>query len=175
MKTVRIAGTATIVVLAVLLIRILSTGPYQANTLKKRTEAGFQALSASLAGPAPSSKTLEAARDIVASLRSALRYTPTDVDLHLELAAHYGIMGRLDEQIATYERLLKFHRRPEIFLNLGLSEFENGRVDVAVRFFGTAVAFDYLYIHSVPEVLKEDVARYAEGRRASLAGELTWR
>lgn len=151
---------------------MFTTGPYQANILKKRTEAGFPALSASIGGGAPSVKTLETARGTVAEIRSALRYAPTDVDLHLELAAHYGILGRLDEQIETYERLLSFHRRPEIFLNLALSEFENGRVDSAVRYFGFAVAFDYLYIHSVPEVLKEDVARFAEQRRAALADEL---
>lgn len=160
-----------IVLCASLLVHALSVQPYRANILKKRIERQFDALS--VAAGARSFDALRTGRENVARIRSAMRYAPTDVDLHLELAAHYGILGQVDEQIATYNRLLRLHRRPEIFQNLAMAEFDAGRYRPSVGHFSHAVAFDYLYIHSVPDGLKEEVTRRAEQLSVDLAAKLS--
>jgi tetratricopeptide (TPR) repeat protein len=166
-------AAVTIVVATLLLIRDVAVEPYRANVLKKSIERQFDRLYAEMRRKTPSLRALEDARENIAHIRSAMKFVPTDVDLHLELAAHYGIIGdQLETQIAIYNELLKFHRRPEIFLNLGNAEFESGRHRQAIDHFAWAAAFDYLYIHSVPEALKEEVTRKAYERRAQLAARL---
>jgi tetratricopeptide (TPR) repeat protein len=171
-RILRGIGAATIGLCASLLVLALSVQPYRANILKKRVERQLEALEVATGGRAPSFEALRIARENVSEIRSAMRYMPTDADLHFELAAHYGILGQLDGQIATYDRLLKFHRRPEIFHNLATAEFEARQYRRSVESFSYAVAFDYLYIHSVPEALKNEVTRRAEQISVDLAAKL---
>ena len=168
----RTIAATTILVSACLLIYALSIQPYRANILKERVEHEFEALRRASMRQPPSFEPLRTARARVAEIRDALRYSPTDVDLHLELAAHQRLLTKLDAQIATYNRVLSFHRRPEIFQTLALAELETGRLETAVEQFSHAVAFDHLYIHSVPYYLHEDVIQHAERYRSAMANRL---
>jgi tetratricopeptide (TPR) repeat protein len=171
----RTAAAAAVLAGALFAIRVLSIKPYRSNILKKRVEQQFAGLQVALAGHAPSFNALAVTRQNLAAIRDALRYVPTDVDLHLELAAYYGLQQQLDRQIDTYLQLLEYHRRPEIYLNLGMAEFAARRHDRAIDHLGHSLAFDYLYIHQVPEALKEDVARRAERLRVDIAAKLAAR
>jgi tetratricopeptide (TPR) repeat protein len=115
--------------------------PYRQNVLKKRVEREFAVLEAGSGTTTANFVVLARIRDDIQQVRRALKISPTDVDLHMELAALYRFMGRYDDAVATYQRALRYHRRPEIYVNLAESQFAAGDLAGATENYAYALAF----------------------------------
>jgi Flp pilus assembly protein TadD len=137
---VRLCIAVIDVIVAGCLLYAAAIVPYRQNVLKRRVEtefAGLQARSAS----ASNFVVLEKIRDDIQQVRRALKVSPTDVDLHMELAALYRFMGRHDDAVATYQLALRYHRRPEIYANLAESQFAAGDLAGATENYAYVLAF----------------------------------
>jgi tetratricopeptide (TPR) repeat protein len=82
--------------------------------------------------------------NVPAAMECANRACP-NAQLMYELGETYRRLGRHDDAIALLERALRFDRRPEIFITLGDSLAQSGRVEEGVQmliagahFLGTA-------------------------------------
>jgi len=94
-------------------------------------------------------KAALAARQNLAIIRKQLRISPEAIDLYMLAAVNYRVLERPDDAIDMYTTALKYDRRPEIYLQLGNSEFERGNHDAALRAILPALKFNPLYIEAV--------------------------
>lgn len=85
------------------------------------------------------------ARTELERTRRMLRLFPTNPDLYMIAAANLRILGRLEQAEQMYISAGRFARRPEIFLQLGHTQMELGKVDHAYRNYAIALRFSEAY------------------------------
>jgi tetratricopeptide (TPR) repeat protein len=153
-----------IVAVCVGLIHVLAIVPYRNNILKRMVENRFDRLFAATGKPTSDLSAAATIRRDIDTIERALRYDPTDIDLHVELAAEYWFLGRLDDAERAYRTALRFDRRPEIYRNLSELEFERGHVNEAVDSYSYAVAFYPPLLVWAPEQLQAEIIRRARAR-----------
>jgi tetratricopeptide (TPR) repeat protein len=151
MAALRSLVAAVTLFVASMLIYALCIVPYEQNVMKKRLEKEFDRLDAA-AGSA-NFAIAPKIRDNIDQLRRALKFSPTDPDLFMELAAEYRLIGANDEAIATLRKMLQYHRRPEIYLNMADLQFDRRDFAGATESYAYAVAFAPEEINLVPNVL----------------------
>lgn len=126
---------------------------YRINILKRQIE---NRTVAAIEG-SPSLRARRIAAENIRAASAALERFPSDLDLHLELAANYRLTGDLKRAERTYRRALRISRRPEVFLNLGEVELQLG------DFEGATEAFTAVYHHN-PRWLDPEPLRIVEER-----------
>ena len=125
----RIVTVVVVVVLALEALRLVVYHPYVCNIAKSQIEGDtLEALGVSNPGRAAA-----IARGNIMLIRRCLECAPTDVDLYVELGANWRILNSYEEAIAAYQQALKFDHRPEIYLNLGLTQLEAGRTEAGMQ------------------------------------------
>jgi hypothetical protein len=87
-----------------------------------------------------------AARENMNATRKCLLVTPGDPDLHLLVKSYALVMGDREMAAAALRDALRFERRPELFLELGLLEVDMHQREAGVRDLITACTF-YPGIH----------------------------
>src|SRR5688572_26493991 len=92
--------------------------PYRQGIRKRQIEGMLAIIAERSGGSLPSAKDTVVLRENVRWLNDALRFSPTDPVLHMELAHSYSLLGRSDEAIAQCCAALRHHRRPEIYFVL---------------------------------------------------------
>lgn len=160
------------VIAAFVALDVLCAEPYRCNRVER--EAEF------LLGPidsAPASMVNAIRiRRVAEVVGLCLERQPHDVNLLLEHAVCDMLLGRTKEAVWHYEEALRFDRRPEIYLGLGLAQFRSGSRGEAVNNLGKAAAFaPYLVnydsslpwngermVDQVPGELAEPVMKAAE-------------
>ena len=162
MRIIRLIIPAATVALAGAALYLLVLLPYRHNLMKKEIEREFDTLLAQSGGQSTKFSAAATIRGNVTRIRAALRTSPTDIDLHMELAAQYRFLGRYDDAAAAYEEALRFHRRPEIYRNLAESHLAAGRVKESIENYGFAVAFSPMEMNFVPPALMPDVTAAAQ-------------
>jgi hypothetical protein len=143
--------------------------PYQQNLTKRTVEREFVRLAAMSGQTTVNVAATQIARSRVQELSNEWRRSPTDVDLPMELAAEFRLLGKGGDATRTYAALLKYHRRPEIFFNLGSAQYETGDVPGAVESCANAVAFWPLWIDLTPEAIRSPVQTRARELQIALA------
>jgi tetratricopeptide (TPR) repeat protein len=161
MKALRVLATIATLAGAAILILVLSIEPYQNNLMKHRIENEIGKMFEMQQSATPSPAIAERTRANVERIQQALRLAPADVDLYMELAAEYRMLGRLDDAASSYRNALRYDRRPEIYRNLGEVDASLGDRDAAVDDFAHALAFAPSEEDLIPNYLLPDVRRRA--------------
>jgi tetratricopeptide (TPR) repeat protein len=66
------------------------------------------------------------ARTTIEQLEPCLDHCPTDMAIYMDLALNYEILSNPQKAIDIYKTALRYDRRPELFLNLGLALYRVG-------------------------------------------------
>jgi len=150
--------------------------PFRCDHVKRSVEALIRRFAGSGQPPMVMVARLRAARDQV---YACIEHMPHDLDLRLEAAACDRFLGRPDDAIEQYQLALKIDRRPEIYLNLATTLFEQGRREEATDTFATMMSFATFMVNYdeslpwsservidlVPPELQAEVAEKAERKR----------
>ena len=115
--------------------------PYRVNVLKAQIARQYPRLASRAGIAGEEARVIENIRDDARLLEDALRKTPTDVDLYMELAAFYQLLSRFHDAVHMYEEALRFDRRPEIYVNLAEAQLAAGDIRAATESYANAVAF----------------------------------
>ncbi|MEO8033369.1 MAG: hypothetical protein ABI837_02980 [Acidobacteriota bacterium] len=146
---IRVTGILIVVVLTGLALRRYCVQPYRCNAVKGRVEPQIERI---VGLPATIDGTVRI-RSFSAELGRCLQHDPHDVGLLVDRAECDVLLGRREEAVARYEEALRYNRRPEIYLSLGLIQYQLGQREAAMRAFGRAHAFaPFLvnYDHTLP-------------------------
>ncbi len=119
--------------------------PYRLNRTKKVVESVTRR---SLEVNGPQGPLL--ARKSVEQLSPCLAATPDDIDCYMLLAANYGIMEKNADAARMYRAALQYDRRPEIYLDLGLTLLNLSQREAAVNSLVSAVIFNPGLINEIP-------------------------
>jgi len=85
---------------------------------------------------------------------------PVDVDVRMITALAYRQMHQYDRAIDTYTHLLAIHRRPEIYLSLGLTQVDAGLREEGLQNLVTACSFAPAMIETIDQAwMREEVRR----------------
>lgn len=147
----RVGATLVLAATALVLFR-LSFTPYRCNIKKKAIQ---QRTVMALGSPDLARASIQARRHL-AEMASCLEQTPQDVDLYMIAAANYRLLNRQEEAIKMYENALKYDRRPEIYLQLGLTQLTAGKRAEAFHSLVTASEFDVYNIDRIPDPALRD-------------------
>lgn len=97
------------------------------------------------------------ARANLAEIERLPLYCRRGAEAQMVIAANYRILGRYDDAISAYISALDVEKRPEIYLQLGLTQIMDGRTSEAIRNLATAVRFHPPLIDEIPESLRAPV------------------
>lgn len=135
--------------------------PLQCNVQKKFIEdSTIQALRH---GGSPTMRVTVARRNLQ-RLTPCLANRPSDPDLYMEMGANYRLLGQDEMAIAAYEHALRYDRRPEIFLNLGVTRLSVGQEEAGVDALLKAIAFNPNLASSLPAMVGEKLTPQIQER-----------
>lgn len=98
-----------------------------------------------------------AARQAIDETTRCLEVSPASISLYMIRAAALRMLGRHEEAAMDYRRALRFDRRAELYLNLGLTELDAGRPEQAADALTTAVYLLYPYVDEIPQPMQDRV------------------
>jgi len=81
------------------------------------------------------------ARQNLERLAAVRRGCTHDVTWMMLTAANERFIGQVQQAVDEYTEALRFHQRPEIYYNRGMTELSMGRVDEAIRDLAIAARF----------------------------------
>ncbi len=105
------------------------------------------------------------ARENIRSMEPCLTHNPSGIAAWMIAAANRRLIGQHDEAARLYEEALRYDRRPELYLQLGLTYLELHRTNEAVAALERAVRFDP---ETLDEVIDPDVRSRILARIAAL-------
>jgi Flp pilus assembly protein TadD len=164
MAAVKVGIAITDGIIASILCYRLAIVPYQQNLCKKRVQNMLLHMI-----DAPATGISAKIRETIQQTQRALRNSPTDIDLYMELAAQYRFIGRPNEAVKTYRDALRYDRRPEIYRNLAESQLAIGNISGAEESYAHAVAFAPEQINIVPDALAGSVTQQAKALTERIA------
>jgi len=100
-----------------------------------------------------------AARQIDEEMFHCIECWRTNVPSYMARAAALRMLDRLDEAAIAYRLALRYDRRAELYLNLGLTELDAGREEQAVDALTTAVLLQFSYVDTIPEPMQTRVRK----------------
>lgn len=106
-------------------------------------------------------KGMPVARADIALLESVEAGCRTDANYHMLYAANARVLRRPDLARQHYDAALTIDRRPEIFMQRGLTALESGDVELAVPDFVRATRFSAVMAEQLDGELRERVLREA--------------
>jgi tetratricopeptide (TPR) repeat protein len=138
-RIVRIIATVAVVVAALWGLDRYCLRPYRCNRVKldaqravsRAFEVGYK--------PSDIANTMRAHQR---ALQACFDCTPTDVSLHMDMAALYRYIGRNEDAEQTYKEALRYDERPEIYLNLGQTQMALHKEKEAIASFARAAVFN---------------------------------
>lgn len=151
-KSIRVTASIAVVVVAIALVERCAVLPCQCN----RQEAYIQ-FRTDLIIDAPSLEAARAARANIDVLTRCLALNPADAAASMLLAANLQRLGRKQEAATVYVKALQYDRRPELYLSLGIQQFELGQRDAAIENMVRARVFNRYLDGDVPLLLREEV------------------
>lgn len=172
----RVPLAIAIVVLTAAAFHYFVIIPFRCDHVKRRVEELIRRFAVTGQPTLVMVARLRSARDEV---HTCIEHMPHDLDLRLEAAACDRFLGRPGEAIEQYRFALTIDRRPEIYLNLATTLFEQGRREEAADAFATMMSFATFMINYdeslpwgservidlVPAELQADVVEKAERKR----------
>lgn len=142
--------------------------PFRCNgeeaTLEAKTKQLFQAYR--------TAGVVQAARELVRQTLLAIRHCPSNVHLYMIAAANYQILDEYDAAAALYIRALAYDQRPELFLQLGLMQWNLHQFQAGYANLATAAEFNPELMAEVPPAAQYAVVRLLEKRLPPPQNEL---
>lgn len=128
-RTLRFVGVLLVWTAAAFALYRLCVLPAQCN----REEPQIQAVTLNLLGASSNPTQIAVfARQNLRRLQRCLDDCPT-TNRFMLAAANERLLGRYDEAIGRYRQAMELDQRPELYVNLGLTQIQSGRVDIGVR------------------------------------------
>ena len=147
MAALRTAASFLIAALTAFFMHAYVYQPYRCNRIAKVTKAmALAALDTS-----DPLRAARLARTAGAQAVECLEHEPAMIDLYMVAALSRRILSEREEAIAFYSQALQYDRRPEIYLQIGLTNLEMGRQAEAREPLRRAIAFDKTMADEVPE------------------------
>ena len=141
-------ATAVVGVVAALALYRFAWLPVQCNYVEGRLRGATEAIL-----DEPPMRQHIRARTNLAEIERLPLYCRRGAETQMVIAANYRILGRYPDAIAAYIAALDVEKRPEIYLQLGLTQIQDGRTDEAIRNLATAVRFHPPIVGDIPESL----------------------
>lgn len=152
-RAIRLALAIAIAASAAWLVERLCYQRYRCNARKaeaRRTLERFLPISEQ-----PSARI--AARRAIESMDHCIAHAPTDIAAYMIRAGALRMLGRPAEAVTDYRRALRYDRRPELYLNLGMTELEAGNDAAAVAHISLASLTFRPYFYELPAPLHDRV------------------
>jgi hypothetical protein len=153
MRLIRITFAVVVIAFAAALIRTVVWQPYRCG----RSEKTLEALIAGAFESADAYQANSIARQVVDSAEACLRHTPDDVALYMIAGAGYRIVERPVDAVRMYRTALRYDRRPELYLNLGLADIQAGNTNDAFVSLLTAAVFRPELLEDMPSPMRQRV------------------
>jgi hypothetical protein len=96
------------------------------------------------------------ATESISILATCPEWCDGNVDALMVLAANNRVLRRPDETLALYDRALELDRRPELYFERAMTEFESGR-PARIEDILKAVKFHVGYYYALPDALRAEV------------------
>lgn len=139
--------TMIVVAGAAALLIFLCYEPCQCNRQIKNTEEATKAaLSVS-----DQFRVALIARANLESIQSCLARNPSSVAARMIAAANYRLIGQPEQAAREYTKALEYDRRPELYLELGLTYLDLHRPDEAMAPLERAARFDSETLNEIPD------------------------
>jgi hypothetical protein len=165
-KALRVAIQLAVTVAAVYALRALVWWPLRCSVVEKDTRLRMEAIE-------PIAETLKGyrvARSNYETMVRAFDECPPSLDVPMLAAANAQLFNDKTAVLLWNERALTVDRRPELYINLALSQIEAGDVQSAVKNFAIAIRFDPHSAEMIGEPrLAALAAREAAAQTAALA------
>jgi tetratricopeptide (TPR) repeat protein len=147
MRVLRWLAACVVAALAGYAVYGLAWRPFRCNVVTKRVQTMAEDI---FELPTTMTVVMEA-RQGIAEMQRCIASCPTDVDAYMTVAAHDRVIGRLQHAAAMYSEALKYDRRPELFFNLGIVEYELNQSDAALGALTKACTFSIEYADDIPD------------------------
>jgi tetratricopeptide (TPR) repeat protein len=167
MKALRIVVVIFVLVAAIVSVRQYCVLPYLCNLTTKRV----MTLTERLRGK-PDYVVLVGVRDNLDSLRSCEDCFATNIGYLMVKAANEGALQDYAAAEATYRKALSYDRRPELYLNLGLTQLNLGRTAEGTQSLLTACRFSFAMIVDIPEPEKGEMYTVISRERTAIEERL---
>lgn len=151
-RSIRIAASIAVVTAAVALVERCSYLPCRCNR-----EEAYVRLRTEKIIDTPSVEAARMEQDNVDVLSRCIAQNPTDTTASMLLAANLRLLGRKQEAATVYAKALLYERRPEIYLGLGILQFELGQRDAALENLVRARMFNQWLDVDVPLMIRDEV------------------
>ena len=145
MKLGRVLVAVVVIVAFAAAIRSFVVLPLQCQLVVKRTEDRTREVMAAR----PGFRAVLARENIRALRRCEGRYPP-DINLFMLLGANYQLAEEWEQAAEAYASALRIDRRPEIYINLGVTLLQLNEEQKAIDAFVTACAFAPQMLEEVP-------------------------
>ena len=126
-----------IVALTFLALRSICYRPYRCNQVVKATMPGALAAFSS----ADQYYAVQLARKSADRVEPCIAQAPFMIDLYMIAAVDRRVLGQYGKAVKLYEHALEYDRRPELYLQLGLSELQLNRRSEARKALERAILF----------------------------------
>lgn len=156
-KVLKVIVAAVIITAAGVAMLLTCWIPYRQGIHKKAVGARLQAIYDRSSGSEPTFNDIVELRRHTAWLSTALRLSPTDALLNVQLAGSYTLLGRNREAIAQLQRTLRYHRRPEIYTALAKAQLIEGAFDDAITSYAHVAAFNPPNLNAMPPAVRGPV------------------
>jgi len=153
------AGSVLCVAIAANALRFFCYVPYRCNQIIKTARpAALRAFDAT--DPV---RAAEIARANAALLQPCVAQAATMIDPYMIQAVDYRVLGNLNKAAQLYRHALRYDRRPELYLQLGITELQRNHRDEARRALEKAILFNPPMIEEIsdPE-LRTDLSRLVQ-------------
>ncbi len=151
-RSIRIVASIAVVTAALALVERCSYLPCHCNR-----EEAYVRLRTEKIIDAPSVEDAQIERDNVEILNRCIAQNPTDTTASMLLAANLRLLGHKQEAATVYAKALQYERRPELYLGLGILQFELGQRDAALENLVRARMFNQWLDVDVPLMIRDEV------------------
>jgi tetratricopeptide (TPR) repeat protein len=152
MKALKIVAVVLVIAAAVASIRQFCLEPYLCNIEAKRVKTRTERLR----GRADLVVSV-AARENLELLQACQQCFGTNVAYLMIKAANETALQDYGAAEKTYLQALSFDRRPELYLNLGFTQLDAGKIAEGTQSLLTACRFNFAMLAEVPEPKKTEL------------------
>lgn len=152
MKTLKFAVVVFIIGAAIVSVRQYCLLPYLCNVTSKRVMTLTERLSGK-----PDFVVRVGARDNLKLLEPCQKCFATNIAYLMVKAANEGALQDYVAAETTYRQALTVDRRPELYLNLGLTQLNLGQTAEGTQSLLTACRFSFSVITEIPEPEKSEM------------------
>jgi tetratricopeptide (TPR) repeat protein len=163
MSAARHAAAALIVAAALFGVDRVAIVPFRCNLLTHRVQLRTERIAA--AGELSAKSVARQNLEELAACEAPCRY---DTNFLLAKAANQLVLQDLAGAAASYQQALAVDRRPEIYLNLGLTQLDLLQTSEAVETLMEGARFNFSVNGEVPEPVRSTIAQRITTERAAI-------